>query len=132
MSYHSDGRQHHKGYDRVLGKPIYRQPPDHTLHGTEQVVTTPISAKAACAMPTIVDPGKYTDVFEIAADELDPERAVVGVIIDLLEPGGTGSSIWGGHLIRRKMFRDGVPWIAVSLWNMQEEPPIGGLEMNGQ
>lgn len=117
-SRHADGRQHDKSYRRKMGTPTCRSRPDATFKGTEPLRGTVISARAAHALP-LCDPREFTDVFVIEQGELDPEHHVVGVDIDLVQPGVTAPDKWGASLVRRTVWTDAVPHIVVSLWDMR-------------
>jgi hypothetical protein len=117
-SYHADGQLHHKSFGKYAVQVVYRPKPNRHFRGTEQILTTSITAKAARALP-LCDVEHFNKVFKISIDKLDALNHTVGVVVDLVQPGCSGSTLWGGSRIRQQTFTDGRPWIVIGLWDMR-------------
>ncbi len=117
-SYHRDGRRHQKSHDH-RSHVTQRQKPDACFRGTENVLTTPITAEAVRAVKAAWDIGQFSDTFEIPVDALD--RGQHDIAIDVVEPGG--AALWkpSSRVVMEKRFTDAAPEILVTLWETNSE-----------
>ena len=60
----------------------------------------------------------FADVFEIPIAELSAERYRTYLSVDLAEAGGQPIVYPGSTILRQNTFRDAVPWIMVSLFEI--------------
>ncbi len=113
-SYHKDGSRHVRSHG---GKYLTNQcqKPDESFRGAESVFALAIQPGEAGMLNVPCAPGDFSDVFEIAGEQL-PREEHHTLAVDLVEPGtGATAGPWR-EIVIQKSFRDALPWILVTLW----------------
>jgi hypothetical protein len=114
-SWHTDGRVHHKSYDRILLPPEKKQRLD-AFKGAERFVATPVDQMLACTLPEC-KPEKFIGVMEVAVSSLDVTPGRQQLYVDLVELGSMPLPIeCGERLLVRWWLNDAAPSIVVSLY----------------
>lgn len=115
-SYHISGWLHFKSYNMsAIGKS--RQVPDASFKGTEPLVATNADRGLSPTLPVLS--GNFGGVFEIDSVQIATSRNP-SITVDVSEPGVPPIRQTGrDRVIVEKIFKDGTPWIIVSL----VEPP---------
>jgi hypothetical protein len=121
-SYHTSGQRHDKSYGRAF--PVrQQQKPDSTLQGEEYVLARPIAAREPRAFNIRCQVEQFAEVFEIPVQELGTETYRTAIAVDLAEPQDLPikpvNAMDKTQIIRQKIFDDVVPWIVVTLYDMQ-------------
>lgn len=121
-SYHADGRIHQKSYDqkfmvREVARPAAFSQTETLLHGE-------ISQDHARAINVPCKPDQFLEIFEIPNSNLRLENRVgkcaLNIIVDLTAPGGEPNLPTGARTIRQKSFQDAVPWVTVTVYDLNE------------
>jgi hypothetical protein len=108
-----DGSWHIKSYDRKVLKGR-KQKPDKDFRGSQDVWSE--AMPDARAVNIKCDPTEFDEVFEIPIQEVRTAKhpnLVVTIVSPNTEPVPPNES----QLIRRKVLRDGEPWIVISLYD---------------
>lgn len=118
-SYHVSGELHHKGYNKILLPIRDKQTPTSSFKGTETIITTSIRKGDARAWNVLINPEDYTGIMEI------PDKIITPVFgyqfsVELVEPGLTPwvSEYQYARVIQQQIFKQGVPWIVASLYDV--------------
>lgn len=113
-SYHQNGMRHVRSHGgRYLAN--QRQRLDGSFRGAESVFALAIQPGEAALLTTPCSPGRFSEVFEIAREQLPPEEHHT-MSVDLVEPGYDALTGPWREVVVQKYFRDAVPWILVTLW----------------
>jgi hypothetical protein len=115
-SHHRDGRTHHKSFDQKTFQQ-QRQKPDSDFHGTEQLITRPISSDEPRAFGVICDPSKFSEVMEVPISMISSKKYETSIAVDLTEPNGEPIITPGGKILAWHSFTDSIPWISVTVFN---------------
>ena len=125
-SHHASGKTHHKSYgleSKVHSR--WRQKPDATFQGTENLITTTISMADVRAINETCDPAKFDHVCEIPVANLRPELPIVTpgrqcmISVDLAEPGKPPIVTQGSKVVQEASFQDANPWILITLFDLR-------------
>jgi hypothetical protein len=112
-SYHANGRFHMKSYDQTVGRVEQRQPPSSAFRGIEFLGE--YTGHGPKRVGAICDSADFTDVIRVPSGVLGPRHGVVSV--QLLEPGLEPPRAQAHPLFASRVFRDLVPWLAVSVYD---------------
>ena len=115
-TYHKDGRQHSKSYDRPnIVK--YKQRPNSVFKGCEQIEATNADRMRSNLPPC--SPTDFDDVFEVPVHMISGKQNQF-VSVDLVEPGIEPIRLTGhDKVLLEAKFKDSVPWIVVTLGESQ-------------
>jgi hypothetical protein len=107
VSYHDKGDFHSKSFGmKVLEQK--RQPLTGAFKGTEHLGA---HAGHGVSIGAVCDPAAFTNVVEVAPDELNRDGQVV---VDLVEPGHE-PLWWPGELVKKEVFKDAEPWVVIRI-----------------
>lgn len=122
-SYHASGQLHHKGYNKKLFPMKKKQTPTSSFTGSETIITTSIRKGDARAWNVPCEPGDYDEIMEIADNIITPEFGYQ-FLVELVEPEGIPwvSTYSYARVIQQQIFKQGVPWIVASLYEMSGVP----------
>jgi len=121
ISYHQSGASHNKFFDQKIWQKS-KQQLSVNFRGTENVAYTHINSKDALAINMLCDYSKFTDVMEIPESLVNIEFGQQ-LSVDLIEPDTEPwpSTYPYAKIIQQQIFRQNIPWIAVSLFKMSLE-----------
>jgi hypothetical protein len=112
-SYHQSGKHHQKSFGKAfLGQK--KQEPDFAFKGTENLVAFGIDSSGYKNLNLRCDPNDFSDVFEIPAALLRPEKYSTSLYVDLVEPGVSPLLIPGGLVRQQEFYKDTEPWIVLT------------------
>lgn len=114
-SYHASGQFHHKSYGQKLQAPTTGQKPDCAFKGTKNLASFGLAAGEHLLLNQPCDPSKFSEVFEIPAALLRPEKYSTYVYTDLVEPGVAPVLFPGATILKQATFKDAEPWIVITL-----------------
>ena len=110
-SYHRDGTMHAKSYGQKFTSLSKRQPLTGAFKGAEPLGVygghAPKSEGAVC------DPTLFTGVVEVPPGLLGPRHGAVTV--DLVEPGSEPREHPWAEIYQRRVFKDTVPWVVITV-----------------
>ena len=114
VSYHCSGQHHHKSFNR---KAILRQlqRPDANFRGTENVLTTNISAGDARAISVVCDPAKFDGVFEMSESDLC--STMFSLSVDLTSGGPIRPPNTKSRSVCQQSFAGFFPQIVITLFD---------------
>lgn len=110
-SYHLDGTVHMKSHGRTSLRSNKRQPLTDAFPGTESLGA--FFGYAPKSVGAICDPKAFSSVVEIAPGVLGPQNG--GITVDLVVPGCELPSFDWTEIVRREVFREIVPWVAITI-----------------
>jgi len=121
-SKHASGISHHKSY----GHKIFvksGQKPNADYKGAETIASTSISSTDTEAIHLICNPSEYSEIMEIPESLVSSGQAKL-LSVDIVEPGEKPwvSTDQHSRVLRQKIFKQQVPWIVVSLYEMSLIP----------
>jgi len=116
-SYHASGQHHQKSYGHKI---LVRkgEKPDLTFTGTQNVVTTGIAADEPRAINSPCQAADFEGVFEIPISDLSTETYRTMISVGITEPNGQPITTPGSTVVRQAVFKDAVPWILVTLFDI--------------
>src|SRR5437867_11076612 len=113
---HRDGTLNIKSFRRVVIRSSKRQPLTPSFEGTEHLGAH--SGFAPRGRGAICDPTDFTGLVEVPSGVLG---LVAGSItVDLVEPGKATTWIPCSQVVMRKVFRETVPWLVVTIRRSRE------------
>lgn len=113
-SWHTDGRFHSKGYDRVWHR--QRRQRLDAFTGAEPFISTSADQMLSAGLP-ICDFADFDEVLEIGRDVIDPAQGRQQLHLDLSEPGvAPFAHGLGERPVVRHVLQDDVPSIVVTLY----------------
>jgi hypothetical protein len=117
-SYHASGQHHaktlnHKAFVRRL------QPPDENFRGNATVEHVLIGSNDHRLINVPCQPSDFTDVFEIPCGDMKGIKNG-RLSVDICEPGVGHVNVPGEKVLRQAVFKDAVPWIVVTLMDVDE------------
>lgn len=119
-SWHRDGRVHHKSYKRMMQPFQRRQPLDASFVGAEHFVQTSLTRDWVPSLPTC-DPAAFDRVMRVPLEQLNPPPNGTQLHVELLGQGAAPAPlIFASRVIQRGLFEDGLPTIAISLFNLEQ------------
>ena len=122
-SYHASGELHHKSYNKKVFPLRKKQTPTSSFTGTETIITTSIRKGDARAWNVKFNSDDYTGTMEIPDKIITPEFGYQ-FSVELVEPGVTPwiSKYQYARVIQQQIFKQGVPWIVASLYEVGKVP----------
>jgi hypothetical protein len=114
-SYHASGQHHQKSYSHK-GLMRHRQRPDSNFRGTENIVTTRVTADDGRVLNIPCARDSFDGVFEIPIAVLNSGSSCVDLSVDIAEPGSTAIITPGSKILVQSAFKDSVPWILITLF----------------
>jgi hypothetical protein len=121
FSFHADGEIHYKSFEKIDrdGNPRYceqGQSPDVNFAGIRSFHSTDIRADDVKYVGLVCDPHKFDEVMEVEATKLWPTNPHdTYVSIYFTEPNVGPPLVPGREIITRKVFKDSIPWIHVTI-----------------
>ena len=128
-SWHFDGTFHHKTYGHPTAA-RRRQRPDASFKGTENMITTPISADA-CRIGAVCRPSEFDGVLMISASRVRGRHPHL-VSVDLAE--AKRREVWqpGSRIADQRIFEACLPSVIITLWEPIYAPTVGGTDAFGE
>lgn len=122
-TYHATGQVHYKRYNIKLFPPRFKQPPNEKFCGTETIITTSVRKEDGRVWNKLCLTCKYQDIMEINDNIIIPEFGYQ-FIVDLVEPDTKPwvSTYPYARVIQQQIFKDNIPWIVASLYEMSMTP----------
>jgi hypothetical protein len=114
-SYHASGEHHHQAF----GKNVvvdHRQPPDANFSGTQQIVSTPISADEPAKINVVCDTSRYSETLEISVTTLSNKKYKTHIAIDATTPNSAAIIPDASAILQQVTLCDAIPWILVTLF----------------
>jgi hypothetical protein len=108
-SYHRDGTFHHKGDGHTFAKKQL-QPLDRPFKDTEHLSAW--GGHGPKTIGAVCEPKVFAGGFVLPPGVLGPSDGMV--VVDLVEPGRRPIT-WPGTLVRKKVFKDAVPWLVIRI-----------------
>lgn len=113
-SYKVSGDLFIKSFDEKMVR-MRVQPLDASFRGAQSVWPVPVARNEPRSTGIECDASEFSDVFEIPVGELRPEKYRTYVDVQVVEPGGEPQFTPDTKVLRQKVLKDAIPWIAVTL-----------------
>jgi len=114
-SYHASGQHHHKSFGYKMDV-RHRQKPDANFSGAELIVDCPVAQSEPRAINALCSSSDFDEVLEIPLDEIGENKYLTHVRIDLVAQNAALTLDSGSRIIRQHTIVEGLPHIAVTLY----------------